>query len=315
MIALRWRWPAIAATTRRRGVERAQRRLPAVGPRERLVGEDDHVARAGPAQLAAQPGDLRRRHEAALPAGAVDDVEHDAAHRGADVEAVVEPSAVAPAAAEPPQRLGRAHEVPRGIGGHRARAPGEAAVEQRGDRRLGVGPGGRPQARVERLDHAVAGRDRLDRGGRRRLALGEQVVVAEHRIPRRVEPGRVERALRGGEQPGVARGVVVGAVVEGVGVVGLLHAVVARGAGVGMDTAAGEDGAGGVELVGLRVVDEVARDRHRLRVQAVERADGGGEDLGGQRLLGPEDGAEDAAEPVEERARARATPRRARGRR
>ena len=244
--------------------------------------------------------DLRRRDDAALPAGAVDDVQHDAAHRRADVERRVEPAAVAPAPAQPPQRLGRGQEAPRGIGGHRARASGQAAVEQRGDRRLRVGPGVEPEARVERLDQAVAGRDRLDRRRRRRLALGEQVVVAEHRIPRRVEARRVEGPLRRGEQPGVARRVVVGAVVERVGVARLLHAVVARGAGVRAHAAAGEHGAGGVELIALRVVDEVARDHHGLGAQAVERADGGGEELGGERLLGPEGRSEGAPEPVEE---------------
>ena len=43
------------------GVERPQRRRAAVGVLERVVGEDDDLARPARAQLGAQPRDLGRR--------------------------------------------------------------------------------------------------------------------------------------------------------------------------------------------------------------------------------------------------------------
>src|SRR3954469_3528792 len=156
-------------------------------------------------------------------------------------------------------------------------------------------------ARVERLHEPVAGGEGVDAGGGRRLALREQVVVAERGIPRRVEARRVERALGGREQPRVAWRVRVRAVDERVRVGRPLEAVVARRAGVGARATAVEDGAGEVELVPLGVVRDVAGDRDGLRVLPVERAHRRREHLGGECLLRAEGGAEDAAQAVEER--------------
>ena len=109
--------------------------------------------------------------------------------------------------------------------------PGRRAARDDGGRGRLVGR--RAHVAVELGDHLAAGGERLDRRRGRHLALHEHVVVAERRVPRRVEPGRRERPLRRGGQAGVARGVVVGPVVVRVRVAGLLHAVVARRAAVG----------------------------------------------------------------------------------
>ena len=126
-------------------------------------------------------------------------------------------------------------------------------------------------------------------------------MVAEHRQPRDARAGRRERPLGGGEQAGMQRRVDVGPVEEGVRVVRLLHARVAGRAGVRVDRAAAHDRQRLVELVGLRVVDEVPGldDLPRaLRSQGAERT---GEHLGGQRLLRAERRRVRAAQAIEER--------------
>ena len=132
------------------------------------------------------------------------------------------------------------------------------------------------------------------------LARDEQVVVAGDRVPGRAQPGRAERPLGAGEQARMARRVDVGAVVGGVGVVRALDAVVAGRAAVGPHEPAVERAPGLRHLVGLGVVDEVAVDDDGVGPGGVERADGGRQDLEGERLLRAEDGGERRPETVEE---------------
>ncbi len=104
-----------------------------------------------------------------------------------------------------------------------------------------------------------------------------------------------------GERPGMRGRVEVGAVVEGIGGVRRLHAGVALGARVRRDRAALERLDRPLELVALRVVDDVAGDEHRLRVLRVQRPDRGVERLRGERLLRPERRVQRRPDPIQER--------------
>src|SRR5262249_61860175 len=103
----------------------------------------------------------------------------------------------------------------RGAGGRGPAGRREGAGRPGGDGLLGAGllPR-RAQVRVQRLDEPVAGRERVDRGRRRDLALREHVMVADERIPRRVEAARLEWLPRLLRPPGGRPPVVVGAARE-----------------------------------------------------------------------------------------------------
>ncbi len=98
----------------------------------------------------------------------------------------------------------------------------------------------------------------------------------------------------------MARRVHVRAVVEGIGIVRRLDALIAARAAHRVNDAAVQNRRRFGELVRLRVVDEVARDNDRARMERVQRTDGGGEHLSGQRFLRPERRCERQAEPVEQ---------------
>ena len=83
----------------------------------------------------------------------------------------------------------------------------------------------------------------------------------------------------------MARGIDVRAVVVRIRIRPRLHALVARPPASGRDAPASEHRDRFVELVLLRVIDEVARDDDGLRRELVDRLDRRGEDLAGQRLL------------------------------
>jgi hypothetical protein len=159
----------------------------------------------------------------------------------------------------------------------------------------------RDQGGVEADDHARTRRERVHARGRRRLALGEQVVVAERRIPRRAQAGCRERPRRRGQQTGVARRVEVRAVEERVGSVGRLDAVVSGTARVGIDPAAVEHGQRLVELGPLRGVEDVAGHDDGVGREPVDRAHGRGQHLRAERLVRAERGGERAAQAIEER--------------
>ena len=126
-------------------------------------------------------------------------------------------------------------------------------------------------------------------------------------------PGdRNGRAARG-EQPRMARRVEVGAVEERVGVAGLLHALVAGRARVGVDRRR-RRARRAPGRARLRVgVEQVAGDDGRVGREPVRRPHGRGEHLRAERLLRPERRAERRRRAGRGTARARATPRRARG--
>ena len=110
----------------------------------------------------------------------------------------------------------------------------------------------------------------VGRGVRGELAGDEQVVVAGRRVPRRAQAGRAERPLGRGEQPGVARRVDVGAVDRRVGVRRPPARPGSRGAPEsGSHAPAVEHRARQRQLVGLRVVDEVAGDEHGVGARRV----------------------------------------------
>ena len=137
-------------------------------------------------------------------------------------------------------------------------------------------------------------------------------MVADRRVPRHAEASGPELPLGGRERARVARRVVVRPEVERVRVAGGLHAVVAAGAAVRAHRAAVEHRHGGVELVLLRGVRDVAGDHHGLRTLAAQRPDGGIEDLGGERLVGAEGRVRAGPRGGRGTARGPATPRRAR---
>lgn len=143
--------------------------------------------------------------------------------------------------------------------------------------------------------------DTVRGGGGTELALHEEIVIARDREPRCAQAGGREGALGPVEEPRPAGRVEGRTVVERIGVVGGLDALVARGARVGVHAAAAQDPEREVELVRLVVVDEVAALDHRLRMQRVHRAHRAREHLRAQRLLGPERRLEGLAEAIEER--------------
>jgi hypothetical protein len=102
-------------------------------------------------------------------------------------------------------------------------------------------------------------------------------------------------------RPQVAGSIHVGAVVERVGIARELHPVVAASAAVRTRHAASQDGERQPELVALCVVGEVAGDQHRVGPLRSNRADGGVQHLGGERLLRAERRVQGSAETVEER--------------
>ena len=139
-------------------------------------------------------------------------------------------------------------------------------------------------------------------GVRNELARDERVVVAEHRHPRDPpEPARTERRHRVAQQPDVARGVDVGAVVERVGIPLELDPVVAVGPAPGRHDAAAENRKRVGELVVLDVVDQVAALDDEIRRQRPNGRQGAGEHLRRQRLLRAEGRLERGPEPVQKR--------------
>ena len=88
------------------------------------------------------------------------------------------------------------------VGGDLDRVQRLAAAEQCRDGGLRVDLlARRPELRVERGDEAVAGGEGVDLRRDRHLALGEHVVVADERIPGRVQPGRLERRCAAASAP------------------------------------------------------------------------------------------------------------------
>ena len=149
---------------------------------------------------------------------------------------------------------------------------------------------------------AVADCDLARERGRRHDALHEQVVIAEHRTD--VAGGQAPRAKRRGrrlEQSGVAGRVEVGPVVERVRIAGLLDPVVAGRAASGIDGAAGQHRERSRELVGLRVVDQVAALDDRAGRERADGAHRACQDVGGQRLVRAEGRGEGRSEPGQER--------------
>jgi hypothetical protein len=96
------------------------------------------------------------------------------------------------------------------------------------------------------------------------------------------------------------RRVDVGAVVVRIRVRGGLHALVAGGAAVRVDAAVAQDRQRLVQLVALRVVDQVARDDDRLGLQRVQGLHRSRQHLPAQRLLRAEGGGEGRTAAVEQ---------------
>ena len=90
----------------------------------------------------------------------------------------------------PALRVGRDLEAAAGRAGGQQRVDGRGRCRRP---RVGRSPGSSPTTM------RLAGGDRVDPRRRRRLALHEQVVVAERRVPRRGQAGRAEPALGRGE--------------------------------------------------------------------------------------------------------------------
>ena len=185
----------------------------------------------------AQPGDLRGADARLAGAVAVDGVEHDRPDVGAEVGRVVHVRVAEPA-------LGLAGRVePAGrVGGDLDR------VERDRCRRAG------PRRRPWRSTSSRGGSRSGSSEGTSRSPVANASIsgvtgtspwASTSWLPTSgyqgaLRPGGLERLLRGGERAGVGGRVVVGAVVEGVGGVGRLHAVVALGAAVGIDRLAVE---------------------------------------------------------------------------
>ena len=229
----------------------------------------------------------------------LDGVEHDAADARAEVERVVEPPR-RPRAQRGDRLRGR--ELAAGRVGRDGRGlAGQAAAEQVVDRAGVQGALRRPtRSDGSGLTSTRSPVATASSGRAGQLAGDEQVVVAGDGVPGGAQPRRAERALGAGEEAGMAGRVDVGAVVRRVRVARALDAVVAGRAAVGVHETAVERALRPGHLVRLGVVDEVAVDDDRVGPGGVERADGGRQDLEGERLLGAEDGGERRPEAVEE---------------
>ena len=203
---LRWPLPAITATTAA-GV--AARAASASSPPSVLSSglwlKTSTARLAGAGELRAQPVELLRTQEAARAAVAVDGVEHERAGVRAQVDGVVE----RPAAGGGAQRgrrggalgqrgdeLARPQEAPLGSGATVRERPGApASSSARTAAALSV-PGSARTSGSSPVTIRVAGGEGVELRGRRRLALDEQVVVAERGVPGRAQPGRAERRAR-----------------------------------------------------------------------------------------------------------------------
>ena len=196
----------------------------------------------------------------------------------------------------------RVERSPPGVRHDPPRLAGKAAGEQPPElrRRYGASADDVDRAGVERDELLAAERDAQRLRRRRQVPLDEHVVVADRRMPGRVEPRRHERPLCSGEDAGTARRIDVGPVVERVGVARALDALVGARAAAGVDAAAVQHGDRCLQLVHLRVVDEVAGDDDGLRRERVQRPHGRQQHVRRERLLRPERGRERGPEPVEE---------------
>ncbi len=286
-------WPLSVATTR--GCVASSART-AIG--QRLVGGDDHPSVARLAQLLRQPAGVDR---------ATLGVEDEQPDLRAEVAGVLQPvpgARHARGVAQPRDDLLARQQPPRAVPGDGDAGPRQPArddaVDRGGVRRVGPDLAQRLLG-VDVAQREAAGRGVVQRRGRGRDARDEPVVVAEHRQPRDAGARRGERPLGGGEQPRMQWRVDVGPVVERVRVVRLLHARVAGRAGVRIHAPAPHHGERLVELVGLRVVDEVTGLDDLSRALGPQAAQRAGEDLRRERLLGAERGRVGAAEAVEER--------------
>ena len=125
-------------------------------------------------------------------------------------------------------------------------------------------------------------------------------MVADNRVPRRLQADGVEGTLGLRQQPGVPRRVDVGPVVVRIRVRRRLDSLVAGRAAVRVDAAAAQDRQRLVKLVQLVVVDQVAGLDHGLRMKRVQRAHHRVEHVPAQRLLRPEGRRERSAAPVEQ---------------
>src|SRR5262249_40979414 len=155
------------------------------------------------------------------------------------------------------------------------------------------------RARAEAHELSVSRRDSVRLSARWDVSLHEHVVVAEDGIPATVEAGGTKRPLRLTQQSRVLRRIDGRAVVEGIGVRGFLHSFVPGATAVGMGAPAVEDGERVVELVLLRVVDQVTGLDDCLRPKLVERRDCGAQHLSRECFLWTKRGREGCAEAVE----------------
>ena len=104
-------------------------------------------------------------------------------------------------------------------------------------------------------------------------------MVAEHRQGARGETGAAERLDGRAQEPGVARRVDIGPVVERIWVELRLHAVVTVGSAPRLHRAARESRKRLCQLVVLGVVDQIAALDHELRTQPADRRHRTGEHL------------------------------------
>ena len=292
------------------------------------MGEDEHArgARVARAARAARPA--ARPDTPREPAAAVDGVEHDRAHarrrrrRCSQLARRPRPER----GARPARRSATTSAVGRARGGagrrrravrRRAAAPSSAVdrAARRPRRRAAAATPRGERARPAASPVAIARRAPAWARSRPATSTSWLPSTGYHGARR---PGRAERPLRGGEQAGVAGRVDVRAgsrTDRGRPPPGRRRS---RGAPrVGVDASAvAAPRAPASSSLRLGVVDQVAGLDDRVRARSASTdAHGGGQHLRGERLLRAEGGGERAAEAVEERRRAPATPRRGRGRR
>ena len=132
------------------------------------------------------------------------------------------------------------------------------------------------------------------------LAGDEHVVIAEHRIPGRLDAGTVKATRRRLEQSRMTRGVEVGTVVEGIGVERGLDTEVAALPASRAGAPSAQHLKRELEFVGLIIVDQVAALDHGVGRKRPDRVQSSGQHLRGERFLRAKGRLKRRPEPIQE---------------